>query len=91
LPFAAPFGDLADGGQIHPDEAALAAEAASRMPKIVSADPAHLDEALAAEVALAVESAASEHRETPQWERTQKFDSRPFGPDEEPPDEEAEK
>ena len=91
LPFAAPFGDLAGGVEINPDEAAAAANAASKMPKIVSTDPAHLDEALAAEVALAVESAGSEHREWPQGQHTQKFDSQPFGPDEEPADEEAEK
>lgn len=57
-PFAAPFGDLGEG-QIRPEEAAAAATAASRIPKIVSGDPTHNDEALAHEVALAVETEVS--------------------------------
>lgn len=58
-PFIAPFGDLAGAGEIRPDEAAAAAAAASRMPKIVSEDTCRSDEALAAEVALAVETEMS--------------------------------
>jgi hypothetical protein len=54
--FGAPFGDLGGEEAIRPEEAAAAAASASRMPKIVSGDPASFDEALAAEVALAVEA-----------------------------------
>ena len=53
--FTAPFGDLSGDEAIRPEEAAAAAASASRLPKIVSDDPSGLDEALAAEVALAVE------------------------------------
>ena len=55
----APFGDLTGEGEIRPDEAAAAALAASRIPKIVSDDPARADQALAAEVALAIEEETS--------------------------------
>jgi hypothetical protein len=55
----APFGDLGGDEAIRPEEAAAAAASASRMPKIVSGDPASFDEALAAEVALAVEAEMS--------------------------------
>ncbi|MCA1825806.1 MAG: hypothetical protein ABR567_08200 [Myxococcales bacterium] len=63
-PFVAPFGDLAKDEKIGSAEAAAAAAAASRMPKIVAEDPAHSDEALAAEVALAVETEMSTDK---QW------------------------
>jgi hypothetical protein len=84
-PFSAPFGDLTGEGEIRADEAAAAAVAAARMPKIVEEDPSHLDEALAAEVALAVETETSAD---PEWAKLARgpeaFDSRPAGPDEEP-------
>lgn len=80
---AAPFGDLAGGGEIHADEAAAAAHAASRMPKIVKDDPARSDEALAAEVALAVETEMSEDKSWAQVARgPAAFAPQPAGPDE---------
>jgi len=81
--FAAPFGDLADGAHVRPDEAAAAASAAVKIPKIVSGDPAHNDEALAHEVALAVETEVSST--SGEWAAVARgpeaFDS-PVGPDE---------
>ncbi len=81
--FVAPFGDLAGEGEIRPDEAAAAARAASRIPKIVSEDPSRSDEALATEVALAVETETSEDTS---WARVARgpdaFAARPEGPDE---------
>jgi hypothetical protein len=62
--FNAPFGDLTGEGAINADEAAAAAKAASRIPKIVEDDPSRMDEALAAEVALAVETETSAD---PEW------------------------
>lgn len=53
-PPAAPFGEIASDEKVRPEEAAAAASAAARMPKIVPEDPSHDDEALAAEVALAI-------------------------------------
>ena len=81
--FSAPFGDLTGEGEIRPHEAAAAAVAASRMPKIVSEDPARSDEALAAEVALAVETEMSEDAGWAQVARgPEAFAAEPEGPDE---------
>ena len=82
-PYVAPFGDVAGAGEIRADEASAAADAASRMPKIVSEDPARSDEALAAEVALAVETEMSEDKSWAQVARgPEAFDAHPAGPDE---------
>jgi hypothetical protein len=87
-PFAAPFGDLTGEGEIRPDEAAVAAAASSRIPKIVKGDPALSDDALAAEVALAVETEMSAD---PGWAQVARgpeaFDAQPAGPDEKPGEE----
>ena len=81
--FIAPFGDLAGAGEIHPDEAAAAAQAASRMPKIVSEDPSRSDEALAAEVALAIETETSADTGWAKVARgPEAFAAQPEGPDE---------
>ncbi|HET9751840.1 MAG TPA: hypothetical protein VFP52_02715, partial [Myxococcales bacterium] len=53
---ALPFGDVG-GEQIQSGEAAAAAEAATRIPRIVPDDPLASDEALAAEVALTLAAA----------------------------------
>lgn len=78
--FSVPFGDLAGEGRIKPEEATAAAAAASRIPKIVSHDPTHADDALAAEVALAVEKEMSE--EVDRQLARDSVDERPAGPDE---------
>ena len=79
----APSGNVAGAGEIKPPEAAAAADAASRMPKIVAEDPARTDEALAAEVALAVETEMSEDKSWAQVARgPAAFDAHPVGPDE---------
>lgn len=59
-PLPAPFGDMAGESRIRAEEAAAAAQAASRMPKIVSDDPTRSDAALAAEVALVHQPVARE-------------------------------
>jgi hypothetical protein len=83
--FTAPFGDLTGEGEIRPHEAAAAAASASRIPKIVSDDPARSDEALAAEVALAIETETSADPEWAQVARgPEAFDAQPAGPDEYP-------
>lgn len=81
---AAPFGDLAGAGEIRSDEAAAAAAAASRIPKIVSDDPTRTDEALAAEVALAVETETSAKVWAQFARGPEAFDAQPAGPDEIP-------
>lgn len=77
---AGPFGSVADDERIRPEEAAAAATSSSRIPKIVAHDPSGTDEALAAEMALAVESEV-----TAEWQhlptRPSAFDE-PQGPDE---------
>jgi hypothetical protein len=81
----APFGDLAGKGEIRPHEAAAAAASASRIPKIVSGDPTRADEALAAEVALAIETEMSSDMGWAQVARgPETFDAQPAGPDEVP-------
>jgi hypothetical protein len=79
----APFGDVAGSGEIKAQEAAAAADAVARMPKIVAEDPAHTDEALAAEVALAVETEVDEDKSWAQVARgPAAFAPEPAGPDE---------
>lgn len=81
--FIAPFGDLTGEAQIRPEEAAAAATAASRMPKIVADDPARSDEALAAEVALAVETEVTSDSDWAAVARgPEAFGGNPAGPDE---------
>ena len=82
-PFVPPFGDLATDDKVRPEEAAAAATAASRIPKIVSDDPTRSDEALAAEVALAVETEMSADKSWAQVARgPEAFVRHPAGPDE---------
>jgi hypothetical protein len=89
--FTTPFGDLTGEGEIKPHEAAAAAEAASRIPRIVADDPARSDEALAAEVALAVETETSMDRGWAQIARgPDAFDAPPEGPDDEVTDDDVE-
>jgi hypothetical protein len=75
-----PFGSVAENERIRPDEAAAAAASASRMPKIVPHDPSHTDEALAAEMALAVENEVTAGWQSPSA-RPASFEE-PQGPDE---------
>jgi hypothetical protein len=83
-----PFGDITGEGEIRSEEAAAAAQAASRIPKIVDDDIIRSDEALAAEVALEVASAVETElsADEPGWgqfaRRTESLAIRPAGPDE---------